>query len=510
MQAVRNPPTPILEAAQMPRDNASRIPVIASVGQSIERNEIVTSIDLATRAARSALDAAPRLTKFVDTVTMIAVSFSPIVTAPATGVAKRLGLEDARCEVTTPGGHSPQWAVTRAASAVASGQLNAALIVGAESTRSMLASNAEADFLSALGRAEENEATADPEVGVSTRGMVSDAERAGGLRRAAEVYPLFESALSHAAGRSNAEQRAHLGPMLAPFSRVAANNPYAWFPKELDAGQISTPTPDNRITSEPYTKRMNSFPNVDLGSAILVCSLAVAREAGAADRCIYIWGGATNSDGAPSSRPKLGESPAIRAASGAIFEATGIDRDEIAAFDLYSAFPCAFQVAAAALDIEPLDPRGLSVTGGMPFFGGPGNNYSSHGIASMCETLREIGGLGLVTANGGYLSKHSIGLYGTMPPPRGFQEVDTHTAQQRIDAAALPVVLEASGEAQVVGATVVYARDGSVIRAPVVATLSDDRRVYAHAEESILPELEGLNLVGRKISVKGSPPTYVL
>ena len=494
----------------MPKHDASRIPVLASVGQSIERSEIVTSTDLATRAARAAFDLAPRLADRVDQLTAVAVSFSPILTAPASAVAKQLGLENTRCEVTTPGGHSPQWAVTRAAAAIAAGELTATLIVGAEATRSMRAGDSGADFLSALGRKEENEATPDPEVGVSTQGMVSDAEREGGLRRAAEVYPLFENALARAAGRSPAEQRTHLGRVLAPFTQVAARNPYAWFPATLDAAQISTPTQDNRITAEPYTKRMNSFPNVDFGSALFVCSLAAAREAGAASDCIYIWGGASNSDGPPSSRRNLGESRAIRAASGAMFANADIGSDDIAAFDLYSAFPSAFQVAAAEVGIDSLDPRGLTVTGGMSFFGGPGNNYSSHGIASMFDTLREKGGLGLVSANGGYLSKHSLGLYGTTPPPMGFREADTRAAQERIDADALPIVREASGEATVAGSTVVYARDGSVERAPVVATLDDGRRVFAHAEESLLPELAGLNLLDRKIRVRGSPSRYTL
>ena len=60
------------------------------------------------------------------------------------------------------------------------------------------------------------------------------------------------------------------------------------------------------------------------------------------------------------------------------------------------------------------------------------------------------------------------------------------------------------------GAPHLRRRDGSVARAPVVATLGDGRRVYALAEESLLPELANLNLVGRKVSVKGSPATYFL
>ncbi len=493
----------------MSKIDASRIPVLASVGQSIERTEIVTPVDLAARAARTALDAAPRLANRIDVLTMIGVSFSPIVAAPATDVVKQLGLSNVRCEVTTAGGHSPQWSVTRAAAAIAKGELTATLIVGAEATRSMRAQDSGADFLSAVGKTEKNR-EADPEVGLSLTGMVSEAEIAGGMMRPAEVYPLFESAVAHAAGRSPAEQREHLGTVLAPFTRVAARNPYAWFPKALEAAEISTASKSNRITSEPYTKRMNSFPNVDLGSALLVCSLAAAREAGVADGCIYVWGGATNSDGPPSSRANLGESRAIRAASAAIFKAAGIGSDDIAAFDLYSAFPSAFQVAAAEVGVDTLDPRGITVTGGMSFFGGPGNNYSSHGIAAMVDVLREASGLGLVAANGGYLSKHSIGLYGTAPPPNGFHASDTSDAQQCIDADALTIVKEASGDATVAGGTVVYARDGAVESAPVVATLGDGRRVFAHAEASLLPDVPGVSLVGRQIILNGSPAIYTL
>ena len=69
------------------------------------------------------------------------------------------------------------------------------------------------------------------------------------------------------------------------------------------------------------------------------------------------------------------------------------------------------------LGIAADDPRPLTVTGGLPYFGGPGNNYVTHSIASMVETLRaDPGSLGLVTANGWYVTKHSIGIYSTDPP----------------------------------------------------------------------------------------------
>lgn len=105
----------------------------------------------------------------------------------------------------------------------------------------------------------------------------------------------------------------------------------------------------------------------------------------------------------------------------------------------------------------------------MPFFGGPGNNYTSHAIASVVGRLRRSGRLAYVAANGGLLSKHSLGIYGSAPPTRGFVRVDTSRQQAEISAAALPVAADASGSATVVGCTVVYGRDGGVASAPVVA-----------------------------------------
>ena len=56
----------------------------------------------------------------------------------------------------------------------------------------------------------------------------------------------------------------------------------------------------------------------------------------------------------------------------------------------------------------------------------------------------------------------------------------------------------------------VYARDGSVASAPVIARLDDGRRIVAQAASSLLAELAGQSLVGRRILVAGSPILYRL
>ena len=236
----------------------------------------------------------------------------------------------------------------------------------------------------------------------------------------------------------------------------------------------------------------------------------MARQAGLADQAVFVWGGATNSDVTPTARRDLGDSPAIRAASRALFEATGVTLDDVDFIDLYSCFPSAVEASAAAIGLALDDARGLTQTGGMPFFGGPGNNYTSHAIASVVGRLRRSGRLAYVAGNGGFLSKHSLGIYGSAPPTRGFVRVDTSRQQAEISAAALPVTADASGSATVVGCTVVYGRDGGVASAPVVATLDDGRRVAAQAEKALLVDLAGRSLVGARVYVSGSPPQYRL
>lgn len=494
----------------MSRSDPARTPVLVGLGQSIERCEIVTVVDLTERAARAAFADAPGLSSRIDRVTTVAAIFSPCGKAPSTELASRLGLSGVRCETTTAGGNTPQWLVTRAAAEIAAGTLRATLVVGAEATRSMRTANPDADFLAAsrVGGAEAIEP--EPVVGPSMHGVLTDAEVAAGLMRPADVYPVFDSALAAAANRSPAEHRKYLGLLLAPFTRVAAGNPYAWFRDALGPADISEPSQSNRLTAEPYTKRMNSFPNVDQGSALLLTSLQLAREAGLTDQCVFPWAGATNTDVAPAARRELGDSPAIRAAASALFSALGLGIDDVDRIDLYSCFPSAVEIGAKAIGLAPDDTRGLTVTGGMPFFGGPGNNYSSHAIVSLALYLRESRGLGYVAANGGFLSKHSLGIYGSEPPPGGFRSLDTTREQAEIDAAALPVATEARGDATVVGGTVVYGRDGSVAAAPVIATLDDGRRVVAIAEPALLSGLSGRSLVGSHVSVAGSPPVYKL
>ena len=368
------------------------------------------------------------------------------------------------------------------------------------------------DFLVVASRGDAKaEGPKDTVVGTSDRGLVGKALIEAGLMRPAEVYPVLENARSVKTGLSPSDARTRIAGFYSKGSERAAKNPYAWFQQDRTPDEIAEPSSANRLTAEPYTLRMNSFANVDQGAALLVTTLANARAAGLEDQCVYPWAGASAKDLTPAQRPDLAASPAIRAAASATFRAAGIGIDEIDFIDLYSCFPVAVEIGAAEIGLALDDPRGLTQTGFMSFFGGPGNNYTSHGIAAVALRLRKSGRFGYVSANGGLLSKHSIGIYGSAAPQQGFSVADTSAEQKALEAAAREISFEAAGAATVVAGTVVYGRDGAPRSAPVIADLPDGRRIVAKASDETLANMSGRSLGGESVHVTGAhPPIYTL
>ena len=482
-----------------------RLPVILGVGQAIERHDPVTPRDLMERAAWQALDDAPGVGQRLQQVIAVNVLHDDHH-APATAVARRLGLRDVECLNTTVGGNTPGWLLTRVADEIAAGTRDATIIVGAEALRARKGEatppDPDADLL---------EGPPDPKIGVDRFG-VGDAESAIRLYLPIHMYPMFESAMAARAGRSFEEQRRFVAEFMARNAAVAAKHPYAWFPTEATPDELATVTPANRLTAEPYTKRLNAIMSVNQGAALVVTSLAVAQDLGIADRAIFVWSGADTTDvWCPSQRPDLASSPGIKAAGDAVLAAAGVGVDDIDRFDFYSCFPSAIQAGAGALGLALDDPRGLTVTGGLAYFGGPGNNYTTHSLATTVDLLREGGGFGLCTGLGWFTTKHSVSLLGAAPPAEGFRRGDTSAAQAAIDASEIEVTLDATGSATVVASTVIYDREGAPANVPVFADLPDGRRVAAMAAAELVPLLAGRSLVGETINLVSTDPlTFAL
>ena len=401
---------------------------------------------------------------------------------PGSQLASRLGIARATVYQGVIGGNSPQFLVNHFANRLALGEHNVVMLAGAE----LLAT-----FFAALKGGEDISAWAGPEeaepltIGRDREGN-NATELAHGLYRPINTYPLFENSLRYHLGSSREQHGALVAELCSRMSRVAADNPHAWRQRYRSAEDIGTVVRNNRYIGYPYTRAMNPILEVDMAAAIIMTTVGKARELGIGeDRCIYLRGGADVNDiWYVSERPSLHDSPAIAAAWQSVTAQSGITLDEIAWFDLYSCFPSAVQVACRALGLSPLDERGVTVTGGLPCFGGPGNNYSLHAIAEMVDRLRETGaGHGLVTANGYYLTKHSLGLYSTEAPEGVWQPIDSAPLQQKIDAAArLAIAADASGAATIESYTVAFDREGPR-RGIVVARNGAGERVIANTAD---------------------------
>ena len=173
---------------------------------------------------------------------------------------------------------------------------------------------------------------------------------------------------------------------------------------------------------------------------------------------MFPWAGTDAHDTyAVSNRRDLHSSPAITEAGKKLFSLAGIGPDDVDHIDLYSCFPSAVEVGAESLGFS--EERQLTQTGGLTFAGGPLNNYVTHSIATMIDVLRgDAGSVGLVSANGGFLTKHAIGLYSTEPPPKGYEAADV---QEQVDQVpSVPLAEDHTGEVTIEAYTVMHNADG--------------------------------------------------
>src|SRR5581483_1579723 len=157
-------------------------------------------------------------------------------------------------------------------------------------------------------------------------------------------------------------------------------------PEELLAA-----TPGNRPVSLPYRKLLTANLQVDQATAVIMCSAGAAQANGVPrDRWVFAHASAYASDEwFMTERAQLAASPAINAAGHAALEHAGRAVDDVAYIDLYSCFPSAVQIAAAELGVTSTEDRPLTVTGGLTFAGGPGNNYAGHSVATAIRKLRD-------------------------------------------------------------------------------------------------------------------------
>ncbi len=480
-----------------------RTPVIVGVGShtwhpgGADAPEPLAMWEHVTRAAES--DAGVALVPRLDSVDVVYCQTWQY-DAPVDRLCERLGSAPRRREYSGIGGTTPQVLVQDSAARIARGEVDVALVVGAEALDTQRRARKRGDRLQYSFRPERKprfpwEAPFHP------------AEVAHEVFQAWLTFALFDNARRGHLGRDLDEYRQQLGAQWHRFTEVAARNPEAWFPIERSAAEIVTPTAENRIVASPYTKYMVSIMDVDMAAAVLVVSEERADALGIdRDRRVYPRGWQYATDPVyVGEHPALWESPAMRIAAHDAMAVAGIRIDDVAHLDLYSCFASSVNFMRDALGITPTDPRPLTVTGGLPYHGGAGSDYLTHAIAQMTRVLRaDPGSSGLVTGVGMHMTKHAAGVYSTRPPdgeptaliPSPAPAPETVAIEDRHE-----------GPATVAASTVVHGRDGAPEWGVAVCDLpGTGARTYARIEApELLAEAETTEWVGRTVRLASHP-----
>eukprot|EP00127_Corallochytrium_limacisporum_P006863 Clim_evm78s236 gene=Clim_evmTU78s236 len=527
-------------------------PVIVGVGQYTKRvklpDTVTTPIELAAVAGDKALKDAGISINEIDVLTFtrtIIDSGLPgevpdllvgIWKNPAASVMRKMGRDPHKARAgadggakttfvhSALGGNTPQSLVNHFAAEIAKGsnraegQIKTALLTGGEAMYALQGSLGllmQKDPSKAMEMVQNHRKEGDKDASVpfepfqTAKELSTPMELRHGLKVPIEIYPTLETAIRASKGHGPEEHMLYMGKLFEKFCKVASENTeYSWKTDYHTAEEIATPTKRNRFISYPYTKWLNSIWDLNQGAAVLLTSYSHAKQCGVADEKIVFLHGAGDCYESPlflSERPDLTKSTGMTYSFESAFRQANVKPRDIAFFDIYSCFPSAVEMACDVLGFDGVkETRPLTVTGGLPYHGGPGNNYVMHSIAAMVETCRKNPRkLGFVNANGGYVSKHAAGIYSTSPPLNGGRrwERDSPVAiQQAVDASVkpVPVAPEPFGQGTIEAYSVEF-KKGKPSKATIIGRLETGQRFVAlNTDEATLTAMVANEYVGRK------------
>jgi acetyl-CoA C-acetyltransferase len=410
-------------------------------------------------------------------------------------LAAALGVPPGGRTLSGMSGTGPQRFLCDAAEAILQGQRRAVLVSGGEALATVkraMKAGAPLDWPQARSKPE-----------YPFEDPAHPSERRHDIRQAYTTFAILDSARRAHLGLALDENRRQEAAMMARLSAQAAANPLAWFRKAHSAASLFDLSDNDRMVATPFSKNTMAFMDVDMAAALLVTSHGLADELSipAAQR-IYLHGWAY--DKSPpyiAQRAELFHSPEMRTASEQALAMAGVTAAELDFLDLYSCFASNVNFTRDVLGIADDDPRALTVTGGLPYFGGPGNNYSTHAIATMVELLRKHpGSRGLVTAVGMHMTNHSFAVYSS--EPREINAVPSHRPDiGNGEIAKREIVDNASGPAVIAGYTVLHGKADP--HALAICELPGGARCYARCDDvDVVGAMQHEEWVGREIDLR--------
>ncbi len=478
------------------------IPVLVGAGQLVNRNpeSAVEPIDyIKTCALKAEEDTGTgNILSKIDSLSVVNVISRNYVNGPIQ-LAEMLNAQPNDMVITPIGAAAPQSLTNRLCDRISKGESEIGLICGAEA------------FYSSK-KFPPRTFSADVQIPSPSVTLFGDANPARseteikyGVSAPKTIYPLFANAFRKAQGLSMAESMQQNGRICAQYAKVAANNKYAWFRDGKDIATITSVTPQNRMIDYPYTKYMNAIMNVDQAAAVIIMSEEKADALGIApEKRVYLVG---CSDAYEkwliSNRVNYYSSPGLDIAFSNAFQQAGIEKNQVDFWDFYNCFPIPAQLAVKALDLD--EETVPTVTGGLPYFGGPGNNYCLHSICSMMEQIRKKPEKkGLLHSLSWFMSKYAIGIYSGVKPDT-FQRRDPEEYMHDVDKQFpdVDILDETTGAFEIETYTVTMNRDGEPESAVIIAKTDKNERLFALNDQdtSLMKAMTTEEPIGKKAKI---------
>ena len=319
-------------------------------------------------------------------------------------------------------------------------------------------------------------------------------------------YATMETALRKNDNENIEEHQNNIASMYEEFSKVASNNEDAWLDHPYSKKEILETSKKNKMLAYPYNKLHCTSWNVNQSAALIICSeeLANKLEIDNKKRVYPISSSENNHMIAIQQRPKLYES------LGMIYAAKSINRMmeqldiRLDAYDLYSCFPAAVKMFSKSLELGTEIP--MTITGSMPYAGGPLNSFVIHSTVKMIQKIRALEARhGLVTGVSGMMTKQSFCVWG-----KEYQEqfiFDDVTERAKLDENPIELSNIAEGEGEIIGYTII---EGSEHASKAVLYLDDEkkhRKVVSSFDKNFINLLMEEEWVGKKVKFKDGQAT---
>jgi acetyl-CoA C-acetyltransferase len=416
---------------------------------------------------------------------------------PCRALAERFGATNARTEVLELGVLQTTL-FGRAAAAIATGDADVVLI-GAAEARHRTQRAQQLGVEAPLTRLPDTQADT---VLRPHAPVLSAAEIRAGVFQPVIQYAMVENAVRAADGMSIEKHRDEIAALWAGFARVAADNPDAWVRDGPDAAAIADPA-RNPMQAFPYGKWHCSQWNVDQAAGLVFTSAGTARALGVPrEKWVFPLAVADSHFMLPlTERRAPGRCAGFAATSRRALDRAGRRIEDIRHRELYSCFPIAVRLQLRALGVTDDVPP--TVTGGMPFAGGPLNHFSLQALVELAGRLRaDAGGSGYLSAVSGMLTKQGASVWSSADPDRPFAFDDVSEETER-ETPSIEFVENAQGAGTIAAYTVLFTKQAPA-KTVLLVDLDDGRRTLVLDPDPALAAL-GVReeLGGRALRVAG-------